>query len=274
MFKIITMCDSNYFDCGKLFLQTRKIVKDHDIVLYHPDMTPKQLKILDRHNIEHRVVDKKDWDTKMQYMKIEYVLQELKKDQDKKYKGFLLIDWDVFFVNDFSHIYNNDFDLCVIVRPKEVKRRTFRAYGCGGGFFFKHSAKGLFEMGKKTILNGGHKKIPEYDRIWKTLERGRPEHKTHFRTALRWWVDQVFISCIVLRLMNEHNYKIKIGLSPKFSIFNGYNIAFVNERYYNRIKSNAIIKKEKNIFIKHLQEYGRKQIVGNERAKIKEKLDG
>ncbi len=208
----------------------------------------------------------------MQFMKFEYILKEMKLDEKKKCKGFLLIDWDIFFVNDFSHIYNYDFDLCITVRPQEVKRRILRAYGCGGGFFFKHSAKGLFEMAKKTILNGGHKKVPEYDRIWKTLESGRPKHKTHYRTALRWWCDQVFISCIVLRLMEENNYKIKIGLAPKFSKFNGYKIGFVSERYYNRIKSNAVVSKEKNIFIKHLQEHGRKQIVGAARAKIKEKL--
>lgn len=272
MFKIITLCDSNYFDCGKLFLQTRDIVKKHHIVLYHPDMTLKQLKILDKHNIDHRIVDKKDWDTKMQFMKFEYILNEMKIDAKKKCKGFLLIDWDIFFVNDFLHIYKHEFDLCIMVRPQEVKRRVLRAYGCGGGFFFKHSAKGLFELGKKTILNGGHKKVPEYDRIWKTLESGRPKHKTHFRTALRWWVDQIFISSIVLRLMEKHNYKIKIGLEPQFSDFNGYKIGFVSERYYNRIKSNAKITKERNIYIKHLQYHGRRQIVGKEKAKIKEKL--
>ena len=272
MFKIITLCDSNYFDCGKLFLQTRDIVNKHHIILYHPDMTLKQLKILDKNNIDHKVVSKKDWDTKMQFMKFEYVLNEMRIDVNKKCKGFLLIDWDVFFVNDFSHIYKHDFDLCIMVRPQEVEKRVLRALGCGGGFFFKHSAKGLFELGKKTILNGGHKKIPEYDRIWNTLEKGRPKHKTHYRSALRWWVDQTMISSIVLRFLEEKKYKQKFGLEPIFSTFNGYKIAFVSEKHYNALRSNAKITKDKNIYIRHLQYHGRSQLVGKEKAKIKEKL--
>ena len=272
MFKIITLCDSNYFDCGKLFLQTRDVVKKHHIILYHPDLTPKQLITLEKHNIDHYKVDKNLWDTKMQFMKFEYILHQLGKDPDEKYKGFCLIDWDVFFVNDFSSIYDYDFDLCITTRPTEIKKRILRAYGCGGGFFFKHGAKKLFELAKTVILNGGWKSIQEYDQIWKTLESGRPAHKTHHRTALRWWVDQIFISSIVLRFLNENNYKVKFGLKPVFTDFKGYRIGFVSERYYNRIKSNAVISKEKNIYIRHLQYHGRQQLVGKKKATIKEKL--
>ena len=270
MFKIITLSDSNYFDCGKLFLKTRSIVKNYDIVLYHPDLTKNQLLILDRHRISHVKVNKNDWDTKMQFLKFQMVLNEM----SKVYEGFLLIDWDIFFVNDWSHLYNYDFDLCITVRPNEIKRRILRAYGCGGGFFFKQGAKGLFKYAQKVILKGGDVDIPEYGRIWNTLEKGRPKHKTHYRTALRWWVDQIFISSIVLRFLEKKNYKQKFGIEPVLSTFNGYKIAFVNERNYNAIKSNAVIKKEKNVFIRHLQEHGRKQIVGLKKAKIKEKLDG
>ena len=46
MFKIITLSDLNYFDIGQLFLKTRNVVKNHDIVLYGPDLNKKQLKIL------------------------------------------------------------------------------------------------------------------------------------------------------------------------------------------------------------------------------------
>jgi len=144
--------------------------------------------------------------------------------------------------------------------------------GCGGGFFFKHSAKELFKYIQKVILNGRDKGMPEYDRIWKTLESGRPAHKTHFRTALRWWCDQIAISSIILRYMEKINYKQKFGLTPVFTDFNGYKIAFVDEKNYNRIKSDAVIKKEKNIFIRHLQFHGRKQLVGTKKAMIKEKL--
>ncbi len=272
MFKVITLSDSNYFDSGKLFLQTRNIIKNHDIVLYGPDLNKQQLKQLKKHNISYEKLDKKEWDMKMQFLKFDMILNELKKDVDKKYKGFLLIDWDVFFVNDWSHLYNYDFDLCITVRPDEIKRRILRAYGCGGGFFFKHRAKGLFEYIQKVILNGGDEGIPEYNRIWRTLESGRPAHKTHYRTEHRWWIDQITISSIVLRFLEKKNYKQKFGLEPLFSTFNGYKIAFVSEKNYNVIKSNAVIKKEKDIYIRHLQEHGRRQIVGSEKAKIKEKL--
>ena len=272
MFKIITLCDSNYFDCGKLFLETRNVVNDHDIVLYGPDLTSKQIKTLSKNNIEYCKIDNEKWNTQMQFMKFELILNELSKDSEKKYKGFLLIDWDIFFVNNFSHLYNYDFDLCITVRPNEIKKRVLRAYGCGGGFFFKHSGKELFEYIQKVILNGGDKNIPEYDQIWKTLETGRPKHKTHKRTALRWWVDQVAISAIVLRFLVEQNYKQKFGIEPIFSLFNKYKIAFVSEKNYNALRSDAVIKNEKNIYIRHLQYHGRKQIVGSDKAKIKEKL--
>lgn len=273
MFKIITLSDSNYFDCGKLFLQTRNVVKDMDIVLYGPDLNKKQLKVLKNHNISYEKLDKKEWDIKMQFLKFDMILNELKKDKDKKYKGFLLIDWDVFFVNDWSHIYNYDFDLCITVRPDEIKRRILRAYGCGGGFFFKHSAKELFEYIQKVILNGGDEGMLEFDRIWKTLESGRPAHKTHKRNeSLRWWQDQIAISSIVLRFLEKKKYKQKFGINPVLTTFNGYKIAFVSEKNYNRIKSNAVVKKEKNIFIRHLQFHGRKQLVGAKKAMIQEKL--
>jgi hypothetical protein len=272
MFKIITMCDSNYFGCGKLFLETRNVVKDHDIVCYHPDMTSKQLKTLDKHNIEHIKVGKQKWDTEMQFMKFGNCISEI--DKNPTYKGFFLIDWDVFFVNDFRHLYDYDFDLCITVRPREVRKKVLRALGCGGGFFFKPNAKDLFAYAQKVIVAGGDKKMPEYDKIWRTLEKGRPKHKTHYRTAFRWWVDQVFISGIVLRYLNENNQNIKVGLNPIFSIFNKHRIAFVSERNYNAIKSNAVIREEKNVYVRHLQFHGRKQLVGAKRAQIKEKLDG
>lgn len=273
MFKLITLSDSNYFDSGKLFFETRHVIDNTDIVLYGPDLNKNQLKKLKHHNIDYVKLDKKEWDTKMQFLKFDMVLEQLNLEQNKKYKGFTLLDLDVFFANKWDHIYDYDFDLCIITRPTHIKKRVLRAYGCGGGFFFKHSAKDLFEYGKKVILNGGDKSIPEYDRIWKTLESGRPAHKTHHRTALRWWVDQVFISSIVLRFLESKKYKQKTGLVPVFTDFNGFKIAFVSERHYNVLNSKPVIKKEKSdIYIRHLQEAGRIQLVGSKKGKIKEKL--
>ena len=272
MFKIITLSDSNYFDIGKLFLQTRNIISNHDIVLYGPDLTKEQLVVLKDHKIDYEKVDENEWNTQMQFMKFKMILNEIDKDPEKKYKGFLLGDWDTFFVNDWSHLYNYDFDLCIPVRPHEIRNRSMRSYGCGGGFFFKHSGKELFEYAQKVVLAGKDDGTPEYDRIWNTLEKGRPEYKTHSRKVLRWWVDQIFISSIVLRFLEQKQYKQEFGVEPVFSTFNGYKVAFVSERNYNVMNSDAIVKKEKNIFIRHLKEHGRKQIVGVEKAKTKEKI--
>ena len=271
-YKIITLSDSNYFDCGKLFLDTRSVVRDHDIVLYGPDLTDKQIKTLKNYNIEYIKVDKHKWDTQMQFMKFDMCINEIEKDINNQYQGFLLIDWDIFFVNDWKHLYEYDFDLCITIRPDEIKKRIIRAYGCGGGFFFKNTAKELFEYAKKVILNGVDDNVKEYDRIWKTLEVGRPPHKTIKRNQLRWWIDQCFISSIVLRFLEEQKYNQKFGITPVFYTFNNYKIAFVSEKNYNAIRSNAVVKKEKNVFIRHLQYHGRKQLVGEKKAKIQEKL--
>ncbi len=272
MFKLITLSDSNYFDCGKLFLQTIDRI-NADIVLYGPDLTEEQIDILSKHNISYEIVYREDWDKMMQFLKFDMALNQLKKDENKKYSGFFLIDWDVFFIKDFSHIYDYDFDLCIVVRTDDIRQRTIRAYGAGGAFFFKHSAIDLFEYIKKVIINGGDKYIPEYDRIWKTLENGRPEHKTHYRTNFRWWVDQAVISSIVLRFLEEKGYDQKFGFEPLFYDFNGFKIAFVSDKIYNVLNSNPIIKEEKgNIFIRHLKEVGRTKLVGKEKARIKEKL--
>jgi len=272
MFKIITLSDSAYFDCGQLFLKTRNVANDHDIVLYGPDLTKKQQRVLTKHNISYKKVDKHLWDTEMQFMKFENILKELENDKEKKYKGFFLIDWDVFFVNNWEKLYDHDFDLCLLARPDEIKKRIIRALVCGGAFFFKHSSKGLFEYARKVVINGRDPLLPEYNRIWQTLEQGRPKHKTHYRENHRWWVDQCFLSAIALRFLEEQNYKQKFGLNPIFTNFNGYKVAFVDTKIYNTLNSDPIVKKEKGIFVRHLKESGRVKLVGKEKGKIKEKL--
>jgi hypothetical protein len=272
MFKLITLSDYNYFDSGKLFLKTRDKI-DADVVLYGPDLTEDQQNILFDHKIQYKKVDPDEFKNKMQFLKYEMCLNEIKEDEKKIFSGFTLMDIDVFFVNDWSHIYNYDFDLCIIARTDDIKSKTIRALGCGGGFFFKHSAKELFEYGQKVMINGSEPGVPEYDRIWKTLEIGRPEHKTHYRTSLRWWVDQVFISSIVLRFLEKNKYMVKFGFEPLFYDFNGFKIAFVSDRNYNVLNSQPVIKKESgNIFIRHLKEIGRSKLVGAAKAKAKEKL--
>ena len=271
MFKLITLSDANYFGAGKLFLQTRDVIKNEDIVLYGPDLNKKQIRILKNHNISYKTVNKKDWDTKMQFLKFDMSIEQIDLDKEKKYSGFTLNDLDIFFVNNWKHVYDYDFDFGINVRPVEIKRKVLRAYGCGGGFFFKHSAKDLFKYAQKVILNGGDKSIPEYDRIWKTLEKGRPAHKTYYRTSLRWWVDQIFISSIVLRF-TEKTKNHKVGLEPRFFDFNGFKIALFNTKYYNALDSKPIVRKEKNIFMRHLKAAGRSKMMGKRVIKVKEKL--
>lgn len=267
MFKLITMSDSNYFDAGELFLKTRDVIKEEDIVLYGPDLNKQQRRILLDHNIEYKRVRKKDFQTQMQFMKFELCLEQIDLDREKKkYVGFVLGDFDIFFINNWKHVYKYDFDLGLIVRPSEIKKRVMRAYACGGEFFFKHSASGLLKYAREVILNGGDKTIPEYDRIWKTLESGRPKHKTHYRTTLRWWNDQIFLSCIVLRFMEQNKYKAKFGLEPVFTDFRGYKIAFFNSKYYHVLNSEPVIKPEKNIYVRHLKSVGRKKLVGKDKT--------
>ena len=272
MFKLITLSDSAYFDVGKLFFQTRNVIKDADIVLYGPDLNKEQRKILYEHDIDYKRVNKKDFQTQMQFLKFEMCLEQLDLDKEKKYDGFVLSDLDVFFVNNWKHVYDYDFDLAIVVRPDYIKRKIMRSYGCGGGFHFKHGSKGLFAYAREVILNGGDKTIPEYDRIWKTLESGRPAHKTHNRTTYRWWVDQIFISSIVLRFLESKKYNVKFGLEPVFTDFRGYKIAFLSTAHYNVLDSKPIIKEEKGIYIRHLKHSGRQKMLGSKNVVVQEKL--
>jgi hypothetical protein len=274
MFKIVTLSDSNYFDSGKLFLQTRNVVNNYGIVLYGPDLTKEQQQTLKANRIEYEIVPKNEWDTKMQFLKFQFCLNEMNKDKDKKIKGFHSNDLDIFFVNDWKHLYDYDFDLALVARPASFKKRLLRALVCGGGFHFKHGAKELFEYAQKVIYAGGDPTLPEYDRIWQTLEHGRPANKTHFRTTLRWWVDQIFLSSIALRFIEKKNFNIGVGLQPVFFDFRGFKIALISEKNYNALDSKPVLRgPEKNIFVRHLKESGRVQLVGS-KGKVKEKLDG
>jgi hypothetical protein len=272
MFKLITLSDSAYFDAGKLFFQTRNVIKDEDIILYGPDLDKNQRKVLSSHNIEYKHINKRDFQTQMQFLKFEMCLEQIDLDHQKKYAGFILSDLDVFFVNNWKHIYDYDFDLAIIVRPDYIKRKIMRSYGCGGGFHFKHGVQGLFKYAREVILNGGDKTLPEYDRIWKTLESGRPDHKTHYRNVYRWWVDQIFMSSIVLRFLESKKYVVTFGMEPMFTDFRGFKIAFLSTKYYNVLDSRPIIKKEENIYIRHLKHSGRQKLLGTKNVIVKEKL--
>lgn len=268
MFKVVTMSDKAYFDCGKLFLETRDKI-NADFVLYGPDLNDKQVDILKKKDIEYVMVEKMLFETRMQFLKFSSLIEQITIDPQETYNGFTFVDFDTFFINDWSHVFDYDFDYGITVRNDMVGKKCLRAYANGGVVFVKHSAYDLLMFARHTILNGQDSGLPEYDRIWKTLENGRPKHKTHYRTELRWWVDQVFLSSLVLRYFEEYGY-CKIEKMPKTFPFNRIKIGLFGCDYYNLLDSKPKITDEKNVYIRHLKSTGRKSMG---MKKIVEKLE-
>ena len=255
MFKVISMTDSNYFDAGKLFLETRSRI-NAAFILYGPDLNDKQINILKKNNIEYIKVDDHLYKTEMQFLKFSFILEQIMLDKSRKYDGFTLVDFDTFFINDWSHVFDYDFDYGITVR-KGLNKKSLWAYTNGGVVFAKHSSYHLLEFAQKTILNGYSDDLPEYDRIWKTLETGRPEHKTHYRTVFRWWVDQVFLSALALWYFNKHKY-CKVGFNPVVFNFKETKIGMFGCGWYNVLDSMPDTTIKKNIYIRHLKTAGRK----------------
>lgn len=269
MFKIITMCDSNYFGAGKLFLETRHRI-NADFVLHGPDLTQNQINIVNKHKIDYVPISPDLYKNEMQFLKFGLVESHILLDKKRKYKGFTLADFDTFFINDWSHIFDYDFDYGITVRNDMVKKKCLRAYANGGVVFAKHSSYQLLKFAQQIVLAGKSDDLIEYDRIWRTLETGRPKHKTHYRNVLRWWVDQIFLSAIVLRYFKTHGYQ-KIGLKPTFFKYQNYKIGLFGCRHYNVLDSGPNISKQKNIYIRHLKSAGRKTLgVKRTQEKLKE----
>lgn len=264
MHRVITLSDSNYFDAGELFLKTKDRV-NADFVLYGPDLNKKQVTILNNHNIEYIEVGETLFREEMQFLKFQFIMQQIERDGDCKYDGFTLVDFDTFFINDWEHIFNYDFDSGITIRNKVVKRKkTLFAYANGGVVFAKHSAYGLLHYAREVVINGYDKFLPEYDEIWKTLEENRSPLKTHYRTTLRWWVDQVFLSSLALHYYKKYGYhQIK---DPEFFDFIGTKIGLFNCDQYNAIDAEPNASIVKNIYIRHLKSKGRKALVGEDRT--------
>jgi len=259
MFRAITMSDNNYFDVGKLFLETTNRV-NASFILYGPNLTDNQINVLQDYKVEYKPVDKALYETQMQFLKFSFLSEQIEKDRGKQYKGFTFLDNDTFFVNDWGHIFDYDFDFGITVRNEMINKKCLRAYANGGVMFAKHDALELFSYANYVILAGKDNIFfPEYDFIWNTLENGRPKHKTHYRTTLRWWVDQVFLSALVLRYFNK-NKQHKIGLNPTFFNFNGFKIGLFGCDYYNVLDSIPTYEIKKNVYIRHLKTTGRRAL--------------
>jgi len=267
MFKVITMSDSNYFDTGKLFIETRKNV-DADFVLYGPDLTDSQIDILNANEIEYITVPNDIYQTQMQFLKFKFISDQIMDDANAQYDGFTFTDFDTFFIRDWSHVFNYNFDLGITIRNSMVKQRCLRAYTNGGVIFAKYGAFNLLRFAESVILSGRNKNMPEYDRIWDTLELGRPKHKTHYRMELRWWCDQVFLSSLALRYFEQYGYTA-IGKNPMLFNFNGFKIGLFGCDSYNVVDSSPKITGKKDVYIKHLKSKGRKKVTGVDKTKEK-----
>lgn len=254
--KVITMSDSNYFDYGKIFIKTRKNI-DSDFILYGPDLNNKQIDILDKNNIKYEKIDAHDFKNKMQFLKFELIERNIQSDNGS---GITFVDFDTFFLNDWSDIFTKKFDLGITFRRDMIKNKTWRAYSNGGVIFAKDTmgSKDFCRFAKEVMKAGGHKDLIEYDQIFKTLEENRPAHKTHKRENLRWWVDQCFLSCFVLRFLNQKN-KLK---DINFIEFNGFKIGLFDCEKYNHLTPSAekIKKMKDKVKISHLKNVGRDKI--------------
>lgn len=262
------MTDSKYFMAGELFLKTRNKINS-DAVIYSPDLTKNQIKLLKNNNIDYIKIDGNLFNHKMQSLKFDFIIEQIKLDTNNKYKGFSFVDFDTFFINDWERIFDNyEFDFGITIRNPMVSKKVLRAFTNGGVMFAKHSSLGLLEFARKIIIHGRSSDLEEYDIIWKTLENGRPKHRTHLRSVHRWWTDQVFLSSLAMRFFNTNGYQ-KIGIEPKIFQFNGFKIALFSCDNYNVIESDPKITNEKDIYIRHLKDSGRNAL---NLKKTKEKL--
>lgn len=262
------MSDTHYYDAGRLFLETRRRI-NADAVIYSPDLTKSQIKTLNDNNISCSKVDSEEFRLKMQSLKFDFIIEQIKLDTNNKYKGFSFVDFDTFFINDWEKIFDKyEFDFGITIRNTMVSKKVLRAFTNGGVMFAKHSSLGLLEFARKTIIHGRNSDLEEYDIIWKTLENGRPAHKTHSRNVHRWWCDQVFLSSLAMRFFKTNGYQ-KIGIEPKIFKFKDFKIALFSCDNYNVVESEPKITNEKNVYIRHLKDVGRSIL---NLKKTKEKL--
>ena len=221
--KVITMTDSNYFKYGTKLLQTRHIV-DADFVCYGPDLEDDQIETLYKNNIIHKKINQDIWDKWMQSLKFQFIMDEI----DETGGGITFVDWDTYFLKDWAEIfYRAKWDFGITVRQNLIDSgKTHRAWANGGVIFARnnYSAVVLCGTALNIIERGGiditkpFRILPQYDKIWKTLEEGRKPEKTHYRTDKRWWCDQVFLSALIMAC--KHNQlKFENDINCRFKFF-------------------------------------------------------
>lgn len=272
MHKVISYTDGNYFKFGEPFLMTRKLVKGR-FVVYGSQMAKGQVQQLKDNDIEFQEIDTTEFESKMQFLKFKLLIDNI----DGKEKGITFVDFDTYFLNDWGHIFEDEFSLGVCVRNKFMKRKgPARAYSNGGVIFCSQieSARDMCEYAMKVMENGRDEKLPEYDAIWNTLENGRPDHKTHYRTNLRWWVDQVFLSCFPMRYMDVSNLA---GVKDRVFIdFENFRVGLFNCDRYNHLDPSPGVVKDRMVkkrsYIMHMKSKGRGEV--KDHVKVLSKIIG
>jgi len=259
--KVVTFSDKEYFKYGKLFIKTRKKI-NADFVLYGPDLSYLQIKELKENDIEYKEIDKIEFETKMQFLKFQLMRKEIKQ-LDKK-AGITFIDFDTLFLKDWGHIFEKEFDIGVTARNEYIKNNILRAYANGGVIFGKQTqgTKDACSYALKVMTNGSDPDLPEYDKIFKTLEENRPAHKTHKRETLRWWVDQVFLSALILKYFRFN----KKGSIKDMTFYNCFDmtVGIFSCTKYNKLdpepKDIESFVKKGNTYILHLKTKGRDKL--------------
>ena len=267
MNKVVTLCNSEYFKYSKLFIQTRHRV-DAKFIMYGPDLNPKQIHILEKEHIIYKHIDASIFNNKMQYLKFEVLLFEL-----NNAKGVTFADADTYFCNDWVEVFDDTFDLGITVRTDMIKDNCLRAFSNGGVIFAKNTPKitRVLRYAMRVMNDGKSNMLKEYDEIWNTLEsKFRPAHKRHFRTNLRCWCDQVFLSAIALSFhkacptafKNKAMDALPFSYNLPMDGLDTFSTKFFNCDKYNHFTSDISAKKDNSIFIKHLKQEGRKKLTG------------
>lgn len=261
MRKVISYTDKDYFQYGKLFIQTRKAV-DCDFTVYGAGLTNEQIRSLEDNNITHKPIDPKVFQAKMQFLKFSLLADE----NDGSGDGISFLDFDTFFLNDWGHIFDEDFDLGITVRNNfKDKIEQARAFSNGGVIHSKQTSRGkeACQYAIDVMTSGGDKNLPEYGDAFSQIEAAtsnRPKHKTWERANLRWWCDQMFLSAFVWRYYKRNGH-INIKNSVVFDDL-GYNIGLYNCDLYNRLDANPsdlkkVLNNSKKVYVMHLKNKGR-----------------
>jgi hypothetical protein len=247
------MTDSKYFKFGQMFLDTMERV-NADFYVYGPDLQDGEIEVIDSRGGKYVKMDKTDFDEKMQLMKFNLILENIDEDD------CVFCDFDTFFISDFSHVFDLKFDIGITVRQDMIDAGCSRAYANGGVFFAPKDslAKGLLKAAVDGIELGYVYELPEYDEIWHTLECGRKPEKTHKRTCLRWWVDQVFLSALVKRVIGKRG-KIEV---PSTMPVNNCDVLFLPCEQYNKIDAAPDTSANTGSFICHNKNQKGKPING------------